>query len=58
MGSERKTETHVYTKSANIDIYIHWNSYAPSSRKRTTLSTLIMRAYMISSNDSYFKLEL
>ena len=35
-----------------------WNSYAPSSWKRSTLTTLIMRVYTISSNDSYLKLEL
>ena len=56
--SGQKIETRVYRKSANTDIYIHWNSYAPSSWKRNTLKTLIMRTYTISSNDSYLKLEL
>ena len=37
---------------------INWNSYAPSSRKRSTQKMLIMRTYTISSNDSYLKLEL
>ena len=56
--SGQKIETPVYRKSTNTDIYIHWNSYAPSSWKRSTLKTLIMRAYTISSNDSYLKLKL
>ena len=56
--SGRKIEARVYRKSTNTDIYIHWNSYALSSWKRSTLKTLIMRAYTISSDDSYFKLEL
>ena len=58
--SGQKIEIRVYRKSTNTDIYIHCNSYsyAPSSWKRSTLRTLIMRAYTISSNDSYLKLEL
>ena len=54
--SVQKIETRVYRKSTNTDIYIHWNSYAPCSWKRSTLKTLIMRAYTISSNDSYLKI--
>ena len=54
----QKIETLVYRKSTNTDIYIHWDSCAPSSWKGSTLKTLIMRAYTISSNDSYLKLEL
>ena len=56
--SRQKIETRVYRKSTNTDIYIHWNSNAPSSWKRSTLKTLIMRGYTISSDDSYLKLEL
>ena len=56
--SGQKIDTRVYRKSTNTDTYIHWNSYALSSWKRSTLKTLIMRAYTISSNDSYLKLEL
>ena len=56
--SGQKIETRIYRKSTNTDIYIHWDSYAPSSWKRSTRKTLIMRAYTISSNDSYLKLEL
>ena len=51
--SGQKIETCFYRKSTNTDIYIHWNLYALSSRKRSTLNTLIMRAYTISSNDNY-----
>ena len=51
-------KTRVYKKSTNTDIYIHWNSYASSSWKCSTLKTLIMRTYTINSNDSYLKLEL
>ena len=39
-------------------IKINQISYAPSSRKRSTLKILMMRAYTISSNGSYLKLEL
>ena len=56
--SGQKIETCVYRKSTNTEICIHWNSYAPSSWKRSTLKMLIIRAYTISSNDSYLKLEL
>ena len=56
--SGQKIETRVYRKSTNTDIYIHWNSYAASSWKRSTLKTLITTAYMINANDSYLKLEL
>ena len=58
VSSGQKIETHVYRKSTNTDIGIHWNSYATSSWKRSTPKTLITRAYTISSNDSYLKLEL
>ena len=54
----QKIETCVYRKSTNTDVYIHWNSYAPSSWKHSALKTLIMRAYTISYNDNYLKLEL
>ena len=56
--SGQKIETRVYRKSTNTDIYINWNSCAPPSWKRSTLKTLIITAYAISSNDSYLKLEL
>ena len=58
MWNGQKIETRVYRKSTNTDIYIHWNIYASSSWKCNTLKTLIMRGYMISSNDSYLNLEL
>ena len=54
----QKIETLVYRKSTNTDIYIHWDSRALSSRKRSTLKTLIMRVYMINSNDRYLRLEI
>ena len=56
--SGQKIETRVYKKSTNTGIYIHWDSYAPSSWKRSKLKTLIMTAYKISSKDSYLKLEI
>ena len=56
--SRQKIETGGYRKSTNTDIYIHWNSYAPSSWKHSTLNMLITTAYTISSNDTYFKSEL
>ena len=54
----KKTEAHVYRKSGNTDMYIHWISYAPSSWKCSTLKTLIVREYTINYNNSYLKSEL
>ena len=56
--SGQKIETRVYRKSANTDIYIHWNSSATSTWKYSTLKTLTMRASTISSNNNCLKLEL
>ena len=44
-------ETYVYRKSANIDIYVHWNLIAPTTWKRSTLDKLVLRAYIIWSNE-------
>ena len=51
-------ETYVYRKSANIDIYVHWNLIAPTTWKRSTLDKLVLRAYIIWSNEKLIALEL
>ena len=42
-------ETAIYWKSTNTDIYMHWNSHAPSSWKIATLKNLVQRATIVSS---------
>ena len=42
-------ETKVYQKLAKNGICLNWNSFAPSTWKRSTLRTLIKRAYIICS---------
>ena len=55
---KNEIETSVYRKETNTDIYMNWNSYAPSTWKIATLKSLIKRALLISSNDLLLKAEL
>ena len=48
--SEGTVTTSVFHKKTNSDIYLHWNSYAPTNWKRGTLRTLIQRAHRICSD--------
>ena len=45
------TETKVYRKQTNNNIYLNWNSFAPNTWKRSTLRTLIKRAYLNCSSE-------
>lgn len=56
--SEENIETYVYRKSASIDIYVHWDLIAPTTWKRSTLDRLVLRAYIICSNEKFIVLEL
>ena len=53
-----KIETTVYRKSANNDIYLNWNSFAPVTWRRGTLKTLVNRACIVCSTDYHLKKEL
>ena len=46
-------ETRVFRKSANTDLYIHWQSFATLQWKHSTLKTLVYRSYIICSNEKH-----
>ena len=52
------TETTVYRKSTNSNIYQNWNSFTHDTWKRGSLRTLIKRTYLIFSNKKYLEEEL
>ena len=54
----KKIYTTVYRKATNNDVYLNWNAFAPISWKRSTLKTLIERAYLICSTDELRNREL
>ena len=54
----RKIETSVYRKPTNTDVYLHWNSFAPTTWKKGTLRTLILRAHNICSTKALFDREI
>ena len=56
--NETHLDTTVYRKNTHNDLYLHWDAFAPVSRKRGTLRTLINRAYLICSNKELLHKEL
>ena len=54
----RELTTTVYRKKTNNDIYLNWNTFAPATWKRLTLRTLVQRAYLVCSTETYLKKEL
>ena len=54
----RELTTAVYRKKTNNDIYLNWNTFAPVTWKRGTLRTLVQRAYLVCSTETYLKEEL
>ena len=50
--------TPVYRKSTCNDIYLNWNAFAPASRKRETLKTLVEQADIICSADQLLERKL
>ena len=53
-----KFETSVYRKPTNTDIYMNWNTHAPTNWKIGTLKTLIKRAKTVCSNETLLKREI
>ena len=51
-------ETCVFRKPTNMDIYIHWNSFAPFQWKYSTLKSLIYCAYIVCSDNQHLEFEL
>ena len=48
----------VYRKSTNNDIYLHWQSFTPTTWKRGKLQTLVSRAFKVCCNDQYLQNEI
>ena len=53
-----EVETAVYRKSTNNDIYLHWQSFSPTTWKRGTLQALVSRAFKMFSNDQHLQNEI
>ena len=51
-------DTAVFRKDTNTDIYLHWNSLSPVSRKKGTLKVLTARAFLVCSTDYFLQMEL
>ena len=51
-------ETSVYRKDTNTDLYIHWESPAPHTWKRSTFRGLVYRAYTVCSEKRLIDQEL
>ena len=49
LKNANETDTTVYRKPTNTDIYLNWNTHAPTTWKRGTLRTILSRAYTIYS---------
>ena len=54
----KKIYATVYRKATNNDVYLNWNAFAPIRWKRSTLKTLMERAYLICSTDELQNREL
>ena len=51
------TETTVYRKITH-DVYLHWDSFSPHSLKVGTLKTLLLRAFVVCSNEQLLNNEI
>ena len=51
-------ETTIYRKSTNNGVHLHWNSFAPKNWKRSTLRSILARAYKICSTKELLDEEL
>ena len=47
-----------YRKSTSNDIYLHWQSFSPTTWKRGTPQTLVSRAFKVCSNDQRLQNEI
>ena len=52
-----KINTTVYRKP-KTDVYLNWNTYAPTTWKRGTLRTILSHAYTICSSETYLNEEI
>ena len=51
-------ETDVHRKETDTNVYMHWESYAPSAWKIGTMKSLIRRAHIICSNSDFLEKEI
>ena len=51
-------ETTVYRKFAHNDVYIHSDSFSTNSRKVGTMKTLLLRAFVVCSNEQLLNREV
>ena len=58
LGNGDSFETTVHRKSAHNNIYLHWESFAPSKWKRGTFKTLVLRAHVICSSKELLDQEI
>ena len=50
--------TTVYRKPTNTDVYLNWNTHAPTTWKRGILRTILSRAHTICSSETYLNEEI
>ena len=53
-----KIDTTVYRKPTNNDVYLNWNTHAPTTWRKGILRTILSRAYTICSSETYFNEEI
>ena len=51
-------QSEVYRKPTSSDIFLQWNSFTPLQWKTSTLKTLVLRAYTVSSDNILLQKEL
>ena len=51
-------ETTVYRKFTHNDVYLNWNSFSPNSGKVGTLKTLLLRTFVVCSNEQLLNMEI
>ena len=56
-GAE-KIETTVYRKFTHNDVYLHWDLFSPNSWKVGTLKMLLLRAFVVCSNEQLLNREI
>ena len=55
---DNKLRMKVYRKKTSSDIYLHWNSFAPTQWKIGTLEGMFRRAYLICSDETDLEEEI
>ena len=54
-GSSIETTVH---RNFTHDVYLHWDSFSPNSWKVGTLKTLLLRAFVVGSNEQLLNREI